>query len=330
MKKFKIKVVFFTMLLTIGSAPLVYADFWDDLGDVFTGGGGGGSGGSGGSLSDPFTDVLDKITGLGNDITGLGDDIAGLSTDIGKQITDQYTDITGFFEDEYNNLVDIIGGIDPSEAASAIVATMQDESLCKTLPSQIDGVVSNVISQLGIPEEFASKLQIVQFSDLVRPIDPATATDEDIYLYNVQTMRPLNALRGMSQSYIKIPFVVASEIAQSCVDAAQFRLSQRSSDEELTAKIHNVLGSKDLNNIKFQLPNANNGYLEDVEKVLADTFATYSELGMKIPHSASRQFEHGQYYFSQGQYMKAFRSYKKSYQRLAKGDHEHHRDRDRD
>lgn len=322
MNKQTLKIFLLSLFIVFVPVQTANADFFDDLDDFFNGSGS--SGGSGGSPSDPFA-------GLGSDLADLGQIVGSGFTSLGEDLTNLGSEIEGFFVRLYNDIRMLVLGADPYAIADAVIAEVSDENNCEDLPDKLDMIMGSVLPlhSLGLPSEFDTFIDGVSFTNLgIVGIDPATANIDDLYNYKVATVKPIAALKGLSQSYYKIPFIIGSAIANACADAAQYRISKRTTLNALHTRIHEALSNKKINNIQLQLPHSSGGNLEDVEVVLANVITEFDDLGIRASRDAMRSFEAGRYLQQQEEYQSAYRYYQKAYRILSqqRGHHRHHDD----
>jgi hypothetical protein len=269
-------------------------------------------GGGGGVIDDPFDGLDDWLDDLGDDMSDLGNDVA-----------DGFESIPGFIDDLYFDVLSIVNGVDPNLVASVIITEFQNENNCKDLPSRLDEVSHLVLEQSGvynlnIPSNIKNAISAVNFSGLeIIGIDPEAATSEDLYYYKITTVKPLETMKGITGSIFKIPFVIGTEIANACANAAEFRIAQRDSIANLKSEIHRALSSNGINNIQFLLPSTEGGNLEDVGSLVEEVIETYEEMDVPISNGVRHTMMKAERYFEMEQYHRAFKSYRSAYKSLS-------------
>jgi len=323
---------------------------WYDVG-CWTGSSSGGGGG-GGNVTDPLAVVENLIDGIEDSVVDVNDDMNSGFSNIGNEfnslgneidtqfsiVEGQFNSLTGEITGIYQDLLALAMGIDPNMVANTIIYEFQNESNCQQLPQRLDAISQRLLNlsgvhNWGLPQEVTNNLNLINFSQLdIIGIDPATANAEDLYYYKITTVKPLSTLKGMTGSVYKIPFVIGSLVANACADATALRIGQRVAKHNLDNQIHQELSRPaGLANLRFRMPQAQGGNIEDVEALVADLIASYQNMGADFSDDAIEYLQKGQRYYAQGKYAKAFKSYKKSYMKLSDDDdHDNERDEEDD
>lgn len=262
--------------------------------------------------ADLLDDILDPVEGW---FDWLWDKTEDGLTDLGSDLVDWL-----------RPLYYLVSGPVP-DITNALLDEMQNETNCTNLPVRLNEIKGLALDHSGIgdlelPDGVIDNLEGIDFTTLpIEGIDPETATAEELYYYKRGTVLVLDTLKGFYPSVWGIPFRIGSEIANACAAATEFRISQRSSNDDLGVSIHADLSSENQErNISFQLPNSHGGYLEDVGIVVGDVIDSFNSLDIQVSKIALMAYEDGNSQFANGDYQGAYMSYKDAYSYLSRAD----------